>query len=65
MKRYLKKKIREENYFLEEIEQNKLMHEKHKKVCIITLSYIEHVLILVSKITRCISISVFVSLFGV
>ena len=52
------------NYFLEEIEQNELMSKKHKKVCI-TLSYIEHFLILASTITGCISGSVFASLFGV
>ena len=38
------------NYFLEEIEQNELMSEKHKKVCT-TLNYIEHFLILASVIT--------------
>ena len=31
------------NYFLKEIEQNKLMSEKHKKVCT-NLKYIEHFL---------------------
>ena len=40
------------------------MSKKHKKVCI-TLSYIEHFLILASAITGCISGSVFASLFGV
>ena len=44
------------NYFLEEIEQNELMSKKHIKVCA-TLNYIEHFLILVSAITRRISIS--------
>ena len=44
------------NYFLEEIEQNELMSKKHIKVCA-TLYYIEHFLILVSAITRRISIS--------
>ena len=44
------------NYFLEEIEQNGLMSKKHIKVCA-TLNYIEHFLILVSAITRRISIS--------
>ena len=29
------------NYFLEEIQQNKLMSKKHKIVCT-TLNYIEH-----------------------
>ena len=38
--------------------------KKHKKVCT-TLNYIEHVLILVSTITECISISTFASLIGI
>ena len=49
------------NYFLEEIEQNELMSKKHEKVCT-TLNYIEHLLMLASPITGCISISAFVSL---
>ena len=40
------------------------MCRKHKKVCT-TLNYIEHVLILVSTITGCISISHFASLCGI
>ena len=31
------------NYFIEEINQNELMHKKHKKVCRVS-SYIEHLL---------------------
>ena len=38
------------NYFLEDIEQNKLMSSKHKKV-FTTLNYIKHLLILASTIT--------------
>ena len=38
------------NYFLEEIEHNKLMSRKHKKVCT-TLNFIEHFLILAFTIT--------------
>ena len=38
------------NSFFEEIKQNKLMSRKHQKVCT-TLNYIEHFLILASKIT--------------
>ena len=49
------------NYFLEVIEQNKMMSRKHRKVCTI-LNYIEHFLILDSKISECISISAFASL---
>ena len=51
------------NYFLEEKKQNELMSRNHKKVCT-TLNYIEHFLVLASKITACISISAFASLIG-
>ena len=51
-------------YFLEEINQHKLMSKIDKRVCI-TLNYIEYFLILASKITECISISAFASLLGV
>ena len=40
------------------------MSRKHKKVCT-TLNYIEHILILASTITGCISISAFASLIGI
>ena len=40
------------------------MNRKHKKVCA-TLNYIEHFLILASAVTRCISISIFVSLLSI
>ena len=52
------------NYFPEEIDQNELMNRKHKNYCT-TLKYIEHVLILASTITGCISISAFASLIGI
>ena len=52
------------NYLLEEIEQNELMSEKHKKLSK-TLIYIKHFLILDSAITGCISISAFASLLGI
>ena len=42
----------------------KMMSRKHKKVCT-TLNYIEHILILPSTITGCISISAFASLLGI
>ena len=44
------------------------MGNKHEKVCetlSYTLTYIEQFLILASAITRCISISTFVSLLGI
>ena len=40
------------------------MSKTHKKVRI-TLNYIEHILILASAMTGCISISAFVSLIGI
>ena len=52
------------NYFLEEIKQNEFMSRKHKKVCT-ALNYIEHVLILASTITGCLSVSTFTSLDGI
>ena len=52
------------NYLIEEINQIELMSKKHKKVCT-TLNYIEHFLILASKITECVSISAFASLIGI
>ena len=42
------------NYFIEEVNQNELMSKEHKNVCGI-LNYIEHLLILVSKISGCVS----------
>ena len=51
------------NYFLEEIKQNELMNRKQKKIST-TLNCTEHVLILASTITGCISISTFASLLG-
>ena len=52
------------NSFPEQKEQNKLMSRKHKSLCT-TLNYIEHILILASTITGCISTSIFVSLLGI
>ena len=48
------------NYFSEQKEPNELMSRKHKSVCTT-----EHILILASTITGCISISIFVSLLGI
>ena len=50
------------NYLIEEINQNDLMTEKHKKVCT-TLNSIEHFLIKASTDTEC--IPSFASLVGV
>ena len=52
------------NYFLEEINQNELMHRKHKKVYT-TLNCTEKFLVLASAITGCILISAFASLTGI
>ena len=38
------------NYFVEEIEQNELISEKHKKVCA-NLNYIDYFLLSVSAVT--------------
>ena len=56
--------MKKEIIFLIKIRQNELINRKHKKVCT-TLNYIEHFLILASKITGCISISVFAFLLGI
>ena len=52
------------DYFLEEIEQNKLMSRKHKRV-FTTLNYIKYFLILTSTITGCIWVSDFASLLDI
>ena len=51
-------------YYLDEIEQNKLVSKTHKKVCT-TLNSINSVLISASTITGCISVYAFASLFGI
>ena len=59
------KNIEETNhYFIRVIEQNKLISNKHKKVCT-TLDYIEHFLVAISVVTGCISISAFASFLGI
>ena len=52
------------SYFVEEIKQNDFMSKKHKKVCE-ALNYIEHLVILASKVTLFVSISVLASLLGI
>ena len=52
------------NYFIKDIQQNEWMSNKHKKFCK-TLNYSEHLLILASVVTGCISIYVFVSLVSI
>ena len=60
----LKNKDEERNHFIEEMNQNDLINEKHKIICT-TLDYIEPWLILVSGITGCVSVSAFTSLVGI
>ena len=52
------------NYLIEEINQNKLISKKHNKVYRV-LNYIEHLLISISIVSGCISISAFASLVGI
>ena len=49
------------NYLLDEIKHNDLMSGKYKKTCRY-LNYVENLLILVSTVTGCVSISAFASL---
>ena len=60
----LKNLVETRNYLIENINRNDVMSKKHKKVCT-TLNYTEHYLILVSNITRCISVTDFASLVGI
>ena len=57
----LKKIDETRNNLLEDIKHNDLMSEKYKKTCKY-LNYVEHLLILVSTVTGCVSISTFASL---
>ena len=50
----LKKIDETRSHFIEDIKQNDLMSKKHKKVCLV-LNYIEHLLMLASAVTGCIS----------
>ena len=52
------------NYLIEEINQNELMSKKHKKVYRV-LNYVNHLLILISAVTGCVSVSVLASLVGI
>ena len=58
------KKIDEiRNYLIEEINQNRLMSKKQKQGCRV-FNYIEHLLIIISTTSGCVSISAFASLVG-
>ena len=52
------------NYFIQEINQNEFISKKRKIGCWV-LHYTEHLLILVSTVTGCVSISAFASLVGI
>ena len=60
----LKKVDEIRNYLIEEINQNDLMSKKHKIVCRV-LNYNDHSIIVISRITGCVSISAFASLVGI
>ena len=60
----LKKIDKIRNYLIEKINQNEVINKKHKRVCA-TLNYIEHLRILASGVTGCVSISASASLVGV
>ena len=69
-RRYKSRKIRlknideTRNYLIEEIIQNELISQKHKHVYRV-LNYIEHLLVLISRVTGCVSIPVFASLVAI
>ena len=60
----LKNRDEKRKYFIEKMKQNELIIKKYKKVCK-TLTYIEHLHILVSTVTGCVSVSAFASLVGI
>ena len=57
----LRKTDETKNYLLDEIKHNDLVSGKYKKTCKY-LNYVEHLLILLSTVSGCISISAFASL---
>ena len=52
------------NYLIEEINKNQLRSKKDKK-CYRVLNFIEHLFLLISTFTGCVSISAFTSLVGI
>ena len=52
------------SFLIKEINQNKLMSKKYKKDCRVW-NYIEYLLILISTVAGCVSISAFASLVGI
>ena len=49
---------------MEEIQHNDLISKKHKNMCR-NLNYVEHLLLLGSSVTGCVSIFAFASLIGI
>ena len=60
----LKKTDETRSYLLDEIKHNDLMSEKYKKTYNY-LNYVEHLLIVASTVTSCVSISAFASLIAI
>ena len=60
----LRKTDETKNYLLDEIKHNDLVSGKYKKTCKY-LNYVEHLLILLSTVSGCISISAFASLVAI
>ena len=52
------------NHLIEEINQNEFMSKNHKEVCRV-LNYVDISLIVIFRITGCVSISAFASLVGI
>ena len=60
----LKEVDEKRNYFIEEVKQNKLISKKHKKI-FRTLNQTDHLFILVSTVTGCVSVSPCTSLVSI
>ena len=58
------KNIETKYYFIKEIDQNELISMKHKKMCTFS-NFNQHLVILASAVTGCISISALASLVGI
>ena len=60
----LKNKDEARDYFIAKLKQNEMMSKKYKNVCV-TLNYIDHLLIVASAATACVSTFTFASLVGI
>ena len=61
---YIKKKDETRIYLLKEIKHNNLASKKHKKIWR-DLNYVKHILIFLSAVSACVSISAFASLVDI